>query len=50
LLPPRLRLDEPKSLERERKLRNSGRKVAIAAAVIPIPGSTVLQMATSVVE
>ncbi len=50
LLPPRLRVDEPKSLERERKLRNSGRKVAIAAAVIPIPGSTVLQMATSVVE
>lgn len=37
-------------MERERKVRKRGRSVAIAAAVIPIPGSTVDQMATSVVE
>lgn len=43
-------MEEPKSFDRERKERNKGRRVAIAAAVIPIPGSTVLQIATSVVE
>jgi hypothetical protein len=46
----RLRDDAPKSFDRERNVRKRGRSVAIAAAVIPIPGSTVLQMATSVVE
>jgi hypothetical protein len=46
----RLRDDAPKSFDRERNVRKRGRSVAIAPAVIPIPGSTVLQMATSVVE
>jgi hypothetical protein len=36
---------EPKSLEREKKVRKRGRSVAIAEAARPIPGSTVDQMA-----
>lgn len=40
-------LDE-KNRELARKVRNSGRRVARDAAVIPIPGSTVDQIATSV--
>ena len=50
LLPLWLLVEEPRSFERERKVRKRGRKVAMAAAVMPIPGSTVLQIATSVVE
>jgi len=34
-------VEEPRSLERERKVTNRGRRVAIDEAVIPIPGSTV---------
>lgn len=39
----------PKRFERPRKVRKRGLRVAIAEAVIPMPGSTVLQIATSVV-
>jgi hypothetical protein len=36
---------EPKRRERAKKVRKRGRRVAIAEAVRPIPGSTVDQMA-----
>ena len=41
---------EPKSLEREKKATKSGRMVAIEEAVMPMPGSTVDQMETSVFD
>ena len=41
---------EPKSFEHEKKVLNRGRRVAIAAAAMPISGSTVLQIAMSVVD
>jgi hypothetical protein len=40
--------EEPRRLELERKVWTRGRRQAIAAAVMPRPGSTVDQMATSV--
>jgi hypothetical protein len=46
--PPRV--DRPSNLERERKARKRGRKHAIDDAVMPMPGSTVDQMDTSVFE
>jgi hypothetical protein len=39
---------EPKSRERERNAWKRGRRQAIDEAVMPMPGSTVDQMATSV--
>ena len=42
--------DEPKSLDRERNALKRGRMVAIDAAAKPIPGSTVDQMDTSVLD
>jgi len=39
----------PRSLEREKKVRKRGRRVAIEEATMPIPVSLVDQMATSVV-
>ena len=42
------RVVEPKSLDREKNATKSGRIVAIDDAIIPIPGSTVDQMDTSV--
>jgi hypothetical protein len=39
----------PSNLERDRKVRKRGRRVAIEEAAIPIPVSLVDQMATSVV-
>ena len=41
-------LVDPKSLDRERKARKSGRMVAMDDAVMPMPGSTVDQIETSV--
>jgi len=40
--------EEPRRWELERKVWTRGRRQAIAAAVMPRPGSTVDQMATSV--
>jgi len=42
------RVVEPKSLDREKKATKSGRIVAIDDATMPMPGSTVDQMDTSV--
>lgn len=39
---------DPKSLDREKKAMKSGRIVAIDDAVMPMPGSTVDQIETSV--
>ena len=39
----------PSSLEREKKVLNRGRRVAIEEAAMPIPVSLVDQIATSVV-
>jgi hypothetical protein len=41
---------EPKSLDREKKATKSGRIVAIDDATMPMPGSTVDQMDTSVLS
>jgi hypothetical protein len=41
---------EPKSLDREKKATKSGRIVAIDDAIMPMPGSTVDQMDTSVLS
>lgn len=43
----RQELPEPRSLERERNTWNRGRRQAIDDAVMPIPGSTVDQIDTS---
>jgi len=39
----------PRSLEREKKVRKRGRRVAIEEAAMPMPVSLVDQIATSVV-
>ncbi len=44
------RVVEPKSLDREKKATKSGRIVAIDDATMPMPGSTVDQMDTSVLS
>ena len=44
------RVVEPKSLDREKNATKRGRMVAIDDAVIPMPGSTVDQMDTSVLD
>ena len=44
------RVVEPKSLDREKNARKRGRMVTIDDAVMPMPGSTVDQMDTSVLD
>ena len=44
------RVDDPRSLDRERNAIKRGRRVAIDDAVMPMPGSTVDQIDTSVLD